>query len=79
MEGNVMTPVLKILPPHRSIRKCTDKPVDPALLTSLITAAQCSSTSHHVQASTIIEVTGPGNRQKIADMAGPSPHDTPHI
>ncbi len=68
-----MTPVLEIMSAHRSIRKFTDRPVDADLLTSLITAAQCTSTSHHVQAYTIIQVTDPDNRQKIADMAGPQP------
>ncbi len=68
-----MTPVLEIMSAHRSIRKFTDRAVDADLLTSLITAAQCTSTSHHVQAYTIIQVTDPNNRQKIADMAGPQP------
>ncbi len=68
-----MTPVLEKISAHRSIRKFSDRPVDTDLLTSLITAAQCTSTSHHVQAYTIIQVTDPANRQKIADMAGPQP------
>ena len=66
-----MTPVLESMSAHRSIRKFTDRPVDADLLTSLITAAQCTSTSHHVQAYTIIHVTDADNRKKIADMAGP--------
>ncbi|MEE4362286.1 MAG: oxygen-insensitive NADPH nitroreductase [Desulfotignum sp.] len=68
-----MTLVLECMSAHRSIRKFTDRPVDAELLASLITAAQCTSTSHHVQAYTIIQVTDPGSRQKIADMAGPQP------
>ncbi len=68
-----MTPVLNLLSVHRSIRKFTAKPVDETLLTSLIAAAQCTSTSHHVQAYTIIQVTDPDSRKKIADMAGPQP------
>jgi nitroreductase len=66
-----MTPVLNLLSAHRSIRKFSSKPVDPDLLRSLTAAAQCTSTSHHVQAYTIIQVTDPGIRQKISDMAGP--------
>jgi nitroreductase len=72
-EGNIMTPVLNLLSAHRSIRKFTAKSVDETLLTSLISAAQCTSTSHHIQAYTIIQVTDPDTRQKIADMAGPQP------
>jgi nitroreductase len=66
-----MTPVLNLLSAHRSIRKFSSKPVDPDLLRSLTAAAQCTSTSHHVQAYTIIQVTDPDTRQTIADMAGP--------
>jgi nitroreductase len=47
--------------------------VDPDLLRSLISAAQCASTSHHVQAYSIIQITDPDNRRAIADMAGPQP------
>ncbi|MEX1297936.1 MAG: oxygen-insensitive NADPH nitroreductase [Desulfotignum sp.] len=66
-----MTSVLEILSAHRSIRKYSGRPVDLDLLRSLITAAQGASTSHHVQAYTIIQVTDPDIRQKIAHMAGP--------
>jgi nitroreductase len=72
-EGNIMTSVLNLLSAHRSIRKFTAKSVDETLLTSLISAAQCTSTSHHVQAYTIIQVTDADTRQRIADMAGPQP------
>jgi nitroreductase len=68
-----MTPVLETLSAHRSIRKFSGRPVDPSLLKSLISAAQGASTSHHVQAYTIIQVCDPAIRRKIADMAGPQP------
>jgi len=68
-----MSPILETLSAHRSIRKFSGRPVAPDLLRSLISAAQCASTSHHVQAYTIIQVTDPDNRRKIADMAGPQP------
>lgn len=68
-----MNPVLDILSAHRSIRKFSGRSVDTDLLRSLITAAQCTSTSHHVQAYTIVQVIDPDIRQKIADMAGPQP------
>jgi nitroreductase len=68
-----MTSVLETLSAHRSIRKFSGRPVDPSLLKSLISAAQGASTSHHVQAYTIIQVCDPAIRRKIADMAGPQP------
>lgn len=68
-----MNQVLETLSTHRSIRKFSGRPVEPDLLKSLISAAQCASTSHHVQACSIIQVIDPDNRKKIADMAGPQP------
>jgi nitroreductase len=66
-------PISTLLSAHRSVRKFSQKPVDPDLLSSLVAAAQCTSTSHHVQAYTLIQVTDTDNRKKIADMAGPQP------
>jgi len=42
-------------------------------LKGLVSAAQCASTSHHVQAYPIIQVKDSDNRQAIADLAGPQP------
>ncbi len=50
-----MNPILDLLSGHRSIRKFLNTPVDAVLLRSLVSAAQCTSTSHHVQACTIIQ------------------------
>ena len=66
-----MTTVTDQLSGHRSIRRFTDRPVDDATLATLVGAAQCASTSHHVQAYTIIQVKDRANRTAIADLAGP--------
>ena len=64
-------PVIDLLTRHRSIRKFNSRPVSDDTLKALVQAAQCASTSHHVQAYTIIQVKDSENRQAIADLAGP--------
>lgn len=65
-----MNQVIELLKNHRSIRKFSDRPIAPELLRSLIEAGQCAATSSHVQACSIIRVTDPGKRKKLAELAG---------
>ncbi|WP_253445391.1 oxygen-insensitive NADPH nitroreductase [Halomonas sp. Y3] len=65
-----MNPTIELLKSHRSIRKFTDQPVSRELLEELIRAGQGAATSSHVQAYTVIHVTRPENREKIAELAG---------
>ena len=65
-----MNPTIELLKSHRSIRKFTDQPVSRELLEELIRAGQGAATSSHVQAYTVIHVTRPENREKIAQLAG---------
>jgi hypothetical protein len=57
-----MNQTIDLLTSHRSIRKFTDEPVDPALFTRLVEAAQASASSSFLQGVTIIRVTDPGKR-----------------
>lgn len=66
-----MNPIIDCMTAHRSIRKYTKTPVPDALLEKLLTAAQCASTSSHVQAYTIINVRDKTVRKQIAELAGP--------
>ena len=66
-----MTEILDQLSAHTSIRKFSGRPIDDSTLETLVAAAQCAPTSHHVQAATIIQVTDPSNRAAIANLAGP--------
>lgn len=68
-----MNPFIDLLTAHRSVRKFKDKPVEAAVLQTLITAAQCAATSNHIQACTIIRVNAKAHRKQIADLAGPQP------
>ena len=68
-----MTPVIDLLSAHRSVRKFTDRPVDEDILKTIVRAGQCASTSHHVQAWSVIHVTDRGNKKAISELAGPQP------
>ncbi|MGM0784450.1 MAG: oxygen-insensitive NADPH nitroreductase [Pseudomonadota bacterium] len=65
-----MNPTIELLKSHRSIRKFTDRPVPRELLETLIEAGQAAATSSHVQAYSVIHVTNPTHREKIAERAG---------
>lgn len=65
-----MNPTIDLLTSHRSIRKFTDEPVDPALFTGLVEAAQASASSSFLQGVTIIRVNDPGKRVALRDIAG---------
>jgi nitroreductase len=65
-----MHPVIDLLKSHRSIRKFTDQKIEPELFSELIRAGQSAATSSFLQGSTIIRVTRPETRAKIAELAG---------
>lgn len=66
-----MNQTTDLLSNHRSIRKFTNKPVEEALLNTIVNAARCAATSNHVQAYTIIRVKDKENRRQIARLSGP--------
>ena len=55
---------------HRSIRKFSGDKIKDAELHDWVQAAQSASTSHHVQAYHIIEVTQDDMRDQIGELAG---------
>ncbi|TFH86902.1 oxygen-insensitive NADPH nitroreductase [Billgrantia azerbaijanica] len=65
-----MNPTIELLKAHRSIRKFTERKIPHALLLELVRAGQCAATSNHVQAYSVIHVTDPANRERIAELAG---------
>lgn len=68
-----MTEISELLTEHRSIRRFKDRPVSESLFKTIVRAAQCASTSHHVQAYSLIRVDDPDTRKPIAVLAGPQP------
>lgn len=65
-----MNDVINLLKSHRSVRKFSDRTIPRALLVELIQAGQGAATSSHVQAYSVIHVKNPGNRERIAELAG---------
>jgi len=65
-----MNDVIKLLQSHRSIRKFADKPIDQETVNTIIVAGQAAATSNNVQATTVIQVTDPEVREKLATAAG---------
>ncbi len=65
-----MNNFLEILQNHRSIRRYKNIPVEKNTLTQIIKSAQCSSTSSHFQAYTIINVIDSDKRLAISQAAG---------
>ncbi len=65
-----MNDVIKLLQSHRSIRKFSDKLIDQETINEIIAAGQAAATSSNVQATTVIQVSNPQTRQKLAEAAG---------
>jgi len=65
-----MNDTIKLLQSHRSIRKFADKPIDLETIKTIIAAGQATATSNNVQATTVIQVTNPQAREKLATAAG---------
>jgi nitroreductase len=62
--------VLDLLKSHTSVRSFLEKPIGDAQLVELLEAAQCTSTSSHVQAYSVVRVTDADKRAALAEAAG---------
>jgi len=58
--------VMAVLLSHRSVRSFTDEPIDEATLRNVIEAGTRASTSSNMQPYTVIWMTDPGLRKKVA-------------
>ncbi|SDI83490.1 oxygen-insensitive NADPH nitroreductase [Paenibacillus naphthalenovorans] len=65
--------VLKLLQNHRSIRKFRDQKISDPDLVNIITSAQAAPSSSHGQSYSIIGVTDPIRKKKLAEYAGSQP------
>lgn len=65
-----MNQTIDLLKSHRSIRKYKDKPIDQAVLQTLIESGQWASTSSYVQAYSVIRVKNPEKREAMALLSG---------
>lgn len=69
-----MNPVVELLKSHRSIRKFTERPIEPELFEELVRAGQGAATSSFLQGATIVRVKDRDKREQIAQLAGNQPH-----
>lgn len=69
-----MSSVIDLLKSHRSIRKFTDKAIDPEVLNDIFLAGQAAATSSFLQGSTIIRVKNKSTRESLARLAGNQPY-----
>jgi FMN reductase (NADPH) len=61
---------LDLMHRHASIRHYKPDPVSPAVIESIISAAQCVSTSSNLQMYSVIVVTDANRREQFADLCG---------
>ena len=64
-----MNPTIDLLKAHRSIRQFQNRPIQPDLFQDLIKAGQAAASSNFFQSGTIIRVTDPKKRAKLASLA----------
>ncbi|PRO67279.1 oxygen-insensitive NADPH nitroreductase [Alkalicoccus urumqiensis] len=62
--------LMDLLHQHRSIRSFTNEPVPEAVLEEILEAARRAPTSHHIQAYSIIRITDPEKRKRLAHLCG---------
>ena len=66
-----MNQVIERMLDHRSIRSFLDKPLTEEQIHTIVECAQSAATSSYVQAYSIIGVSDPEKKAKLAELAGP--------
>lgn len=69
-----MNTVINTILGHRSIRQFSEQGISSEQLQSIIDCGIAASTSSLLQAVSIIRVTEPAKRAKLAELAGPQPY-----
>ncbi|MBO0470152.1 oxygen-insensitive NADPH nitroreductase [Enterococcus sp. DIV0242_7C1] len=69
-----MNDYIKKMTTHVSVRDFKDIPLSPETRKALLTAARSASSSHFVQAFSIIEITDKTLREELADITGSAPY-----
>ncbi len=65
-----MNQTIETLLSHRSVRHFEDKPLSREQIERIVTSAQAASTSSNIQAYSIIGITDPEKKKKLAELAG---------
>lgn len=68
-----MTSTLELLGQHRSIRHYTGQPITAEQRDAILHAAQSASTSSLLQCTSVVRITDPEKRQRLAQLAGDQP------
>ncbi|AOH53613.1 NADPH-dependent oxidoreductase [Peribacillus muralis] len=66
-----MNTIIEKILDHRSIRSFEDRPLTEEQIQTIVECAQAASTSSYIQAYSIIGVTDPEKKTKLAELAGP--------
>lgn len=61
---------IEVIMAHRSVRKFRDEPLEDGLLQRLVTAGTRASTSSNMQAYSVIWITDPKHKKRIAALCG---------
>jgi nitroreductase len=69
-----LTPVHQLLRSHRSIRKYEGDPLPDERVAAIVSSGVAAATSSNLQATTVIRVTDPEVRERIAEVAGGQRH-----
>lgn len=74
MEETYDTPVLECMKRHRSIRVYESTPLPDGMLEAIIRSAQMASSSSNLQQYSVVEVTDPARKDRLADLSGDQEH-----
>lgn len=64
-----MSPTLKTMLNHRSVRNFTDEPISPKMLEAILEAGRASSTSNYMGSVSIVRITDPEQRKKFHQIS----------
>jgi FMN reductase (NADPH) len=74
MAPTFVSPVIKTMRQHRSIRQYRPDPLPNGMLETIIQAAQMASTSSYLQRYSVVAVEDPGKKDQLARLCGDQEH-----
>jgi len=66
----ISSPVIDLLLSHRSVRSYSNEPLPEGTLETMIAAAQSAATSSNLQTWSVVAVTDPDRKHRLATLAG---------
>lgn len=66
----ISTPIIDLLLSHRSVRSYSNEPLPEGTLETMIAAAQSAATSSNLQTWSVVAVTDPERKHRLATLAG---------